>query len=104
MASGLPVVVTDTGGTAELVREDENGYIVAWADVPALAGALVRLVEDQAKRQQMGQRSRQLASQFSWPIITREYLELCASIATQAQPKPASSRRLAFRRLMVSDE
>jgi hypothetical protein len=39
MASGLPVIVTDTGGTAELVTQGENGEIVTWADVPALIRA-----------------------------------------------------------------
>ncbi|MFO0732035.1 MAG: glycosyltransferase [Nitrospiraceae bacterium] len=45
MASGLPVVVTDTGGTAELVTDGENGKIVPWGDESALTDALASLVD-----------------------------------------------------------
>src|SRR5262245_51171443 len=44
LSTGLPVIVTDTGGTEELVREGENGLIVQWADVESLTSALQTLV------------------------------------------------------------
>ena len=40
MASGLPVIVTDTGGTTELVNHGRNGEIVPWGDTRALSKAL----------------------------------------------------------------
>jgi len=81
MASGLPVVVTDTGGTAELVREGVNGYIVPWADAPALTDALVALALDEQARRRMGQESRQAALRFEWPTVTREYVGLFTQVA-----------------------
>jgi colanic acid/amylovoran biosynthesis glycosyltransferase len=45
MACGLPVVATDNGGIPELL-EGEAGLIVPERDVPALAGAMARLMDD----------------------------------------------------------
>lgn len=92
MASGLPVVVTDTGGTAELVREGENGLIVPWADPDALARAIARLARDAARRERMGAVSRRMAEAFGWEAVAERYLALCARVAT-APSAPGRSRQ-----------
>ena len=69
MASGLPVVVTQTGGTDELVTKGLNGDIVPWADVPALTQALKTLAEDEATRVRMGAESRRRTIRFGWPAL-----------------------------------
>jgi phosphatidyl-myo-inositol dimannoside synthase len=76
MASGLPVVVTKTGGTQELISPDENGLVVLWADVDGLARALKRLVEDRGLREKMSLANRQIALKFSWSQVAEQYLEL----------------------------
>jgi phosphatidyl-myo-inositol dimannoside synthase len=81
LASGLPVVVTNTGGTAELVQESTNGIIVPWADVSALAEALKRLVEDEDTRLRMGLESRRIAKRFGWESLVDNYLGLCRQVA-----------------------
>jgi phosphatidylinositol alpha-1,6-mannosyltransferase len=88
MAAGLPVVVTDTGGTAELVREGVNGHIIPWADVQALTNALATLVRDKHARERMGNESQRIANQFGWPAIVQEYVKLCTQIAAQSRPVP----------------
>ncbi len=80
MASGLPVVVTDTGGSSELVHSGVNGFVIPWGDVPMLTEALDRLVQDQLLRTAMGRASRVTAERFSWPTITREYLDVCEEV------------------------
>ena len=45
MASGLPVVVANTGGSPEIVRDGENGLLYKATDVAACAAALRRLAE-----------------------------------------------------------
>jgi len=74
MASGLPVVVTETGGTAELVRD--NGYIVPWADPEILADTLQRFLCEPDLLAQMGKRSYAIAREFSWTATARAYLDL----------------------------
>ena len=80
MASGLPVIVTDTGGTAELVTRGQNGEIVPWADVPALTSALQSLLKAADRRLYMGNEGRKRALQFGWPALAARYLELCAHV------------------------
>jgi len=76
MASGLPVVVTNTGGTEELVTAGDNGLIVQWGDVNNLADALERLVRQPDRRTKMGARSRARACALSWSEIARQYIEV----------------------------
>ena len=45
MGAGLPVVVTDLGGMAELVQEGVNGWRFPVGDVEALAAVLTRCLE-----------------------------------------------------------
>ncbi len=46
MAAGLPLVVTHTGGTADLVVEGVNGLTFDWGDVYALSSHLLALSND----------------------------------------------------------
>lgn len=65
-ASARPVVATDIGGCREIVRHEENGLLVPAGDVPALAAALRRLIEDPSLRRRLGARGRQIAvAEFS---------------------------------------
>jgi phosphatidylinositol alpha-1,6-mannosyltransferase len=83
MACGLPVLVTDTGGTSELVEDSENGYVVPWANVAALTNALAILIQDEKTRRQMGEKSRRIAESFSWPDVAQKYLRVCMQIQSQ---------------------
>jgi glycosyltransferase involved in cell wall biosynthesis len=56
MASGLPVVASDVGGTREAVAHQETGYLFAPGDVAALSSHVQRLASDPVLAQQMGQR------------------------------------------------
>jgi glycosyltransferase involved in cell wall biosynthesis len=93
MASGLPVVATNVGGTAELVQEGVNGFVVPRSDVPALAAALEALIEDEPMRKRMGQHSRQIAERFTWSAMTQAYLELCQQVASGRHFGKSASRR-----------
>jgi glycosyltransferase involved in cell wall biosynthesis len=88
MASGLPVIVTDTGGTTELVEEKKNGLIIPWADISSLTEAMTIMVQNTELRTQMGQESRKIVTQFSWPTVAQSYLDLCAQISRSHSPSP----------------
>lgn len=92
MAAGLPVVVSDTGGTSELVRADQNGQIVPWADVPALVAALARMLAQRERWGAMGAASRATALQFRWEAVAQEYLDLCGRTARRGMPVTAGAR------------
>jgi glycosyltransferase involved in cell wall biosynthesis len=66
MASGVPTVATEVGGTPELVLEGETGVLVPPADSDALARSIITLLQDRELRSRMGQQALERAqSQFS---------------------------------------
>lgn len=103
MASGLPVVVTDTGGTAELVSRNINGEIVRWAEVDELKDALHRLVANPRRRQEFGRVSRERALDFGWPSLAEQYLTLCRKVAGHASSEPANIQPSASHRPPCSE-
>lgn len=76
-ACGLPIVTTDTPGCREIVRDGDNGFLVPIRDSVALAAALKKLIEDEALRNRMGERSRERAvAEFSEGRVIRETLTI----------------------------
>jgi glycosyltransferase involved in cell wall biosynthesis len=67
MASGLPVVASRIGGVPEVVEEGITGILVPPADSAALSEALLRLLKDPDKREEMGRKGRErVIKLFSW--------------------------------------
>ncbi len=92
MAAGLPLVVTRTGGTAELVAEGRNGLTFEWGDVDALTAHLAALHDDRATARVMGAASRERAKRFSWDAAAMRYIELLNSLTQTAAIGPAAIR------------
>lgn len=83
MASGLPVVVTDSGGPAEVVgRNGECGLIVPPGDVAALSRAMGAIMRMQpSERQRMGLLGRlRIEERFSLDATCRQWLDLYAAV------------------------
>ena len=57
MATGLPVVTTRHAGIPEMVRDGEDGFVVAERDVTAIARALLTLVTTPDLRALMGRKA-----------------------------------------------
>ncbi len=76
MACGLPVIVTDVGGTAEMVTEGENGFIFEKSNHKELAVILEKLYLNPKLVSKMGKLSREKAKIFNWRNIGYEYIEL----------------------------
>jgi len=62
MAAGVPVVASRVGGNPELLN-DERGMLVPAGDESSLAEALLRLVQSESLRIQMGQNCRRFAQE-----------------------------------------
>ncbi|MBN1527382.1 MAG: glycosyltransferase [Candidatus Omnitrophica bacterium] len=61
MASGKPVVGTDSGGTPEIIEDGVSGILVAPGKPKAMAEALAMLINDRSKRTAMGLAGRKRA-------------------------------------------
>ena len=86
MASGLPVVVTPTGGTMELVSSGINGFIVNWSDVDQLTRHISKLAQDRDLVRRMGQESRKRADSYSWTFTAKRYLALLEKVSVARSP------------------
>jgi glycosyltransferase involved in cell wall biosynthesis len=58
MASGIPSIVTDTGGLSEFVEDGRSGFVVPVDAEEAVAGRLRDLVTNSGLRERMGTASR----------------------------------------------
>jgi glycosyltransferase involved in cell wall biosynthesis len=66
-ACGLTLVLSERVGAArDLLRDDENGFLVPAGDVEAAADALARLASDPGLRESMGARSRELVRGYGY--------------------------------------
>ena len=81
LASGLPILATETGGTEELVENGVNGFIIKMKDAQDLAEKIEMILKDEGLRVQMGLASRKKAQEMSWTIVADKYYDLYAQIA-----------------------
>lgn len=67
MAAGLPIISSNSiGAVDDLVRDGKNGFTFHLGDVRDLASKLELLVKDRSKRLEMGKKSQQIISQWSY--------------------------------------
>jgi glycosyltransferase involved in cell wall biosynthesis len=75
-AAGVPVVATRTGGLPEVVLDGETGVLVEPGDPSALAGAMGDLLDDPARRRELGGRARESARRFDPETYAERVAEL----------------------------
>jgi glycosyltransferase involved in cell wall biosynthesis len=93
MACGKPVVSTNRGGPSETVVSGVTGYLVPPGDAAALARPVIELLQQPAKRQQMGAAGRaHVLAKYSGTAngaqFTRVLERLLASSPGHTPPRP----------------
>lgn len=76
-ACAKPVIGGRAGGTAEIVRDGENGLLVDGRDSGAIAQAVCGLLADEARREKMGETGLSMAQDWSWTSRTLSFLQAC---------------------------
>jgi D-inositol-3-phosphate glycosyltransferase len=76
MACGTPVVASETGGLAFLVKDGETGFHVPAADPEALAEKLRLIIQDDELRAHLGQQAAEYAQAYSWSMVIEQVVDL----------------------------
>jgi D-inositol-3-phosphate glycosyltransferase len=80
MACGTPVVASETGGLAFLVKDGETGFHVPAADPEALAEKLRLIIQDDELRAHLGQQAAEYAQGYSWSMVIEQVVDLYRSL------------------------
>jgi glycosyltransferase involved in cell wall biosynthesis len=85
MASRLPVVVTAVGGNPEIVRDGVDGYLAPRGDAPAIASAILSLLDDPKAAGALGAAgAARVRERYSLERTIERYFALYARLAGHA--------------------
>jgi UDP-glucose:(heptosyl)LPS alpha-1,3-glucosyltransferase len=80
MAAGLPVIISNNVGAKDLVKEDNNGFVVNDTSDTDFIAAKISILLDKKIRTNMSEAALQTAKQNTWDIVTAKYLALYKGI------------------------
>lgn len=72
IATGLPLVVTDSRGNNDLIINDDNGYVVGINDVDGFANAIEKLYNSEELRQKFKKKNIELIKMYSIENVIKE--------------------------------
>ena len=72
MASGMPVITTETCGMPDVVENEFNGLLIPPADAAALERAIVKLANSPELRGRLGQSAQETMRRYTWGRAARQ--------------------------------
>lgn len=91
MACGTPVIASQVGGLAFLVRDGETGYLVPVREPAALAEAIGKTVSNPEHHAKMSEAAAEVAEQYSWGRIVDQLLVVFSELLEQMRPIPCTT-------------
>jgi glycosyltransferase involved in cell wall biosynthesis len=80
MAVGLPVISTTCSGPQEIIRDGVDGVLVPVENINAIADAILDLLANASKRQQLATNATQITRRFNLEDIMGQWDELLAEV------------------------
>ena len=80
MATGTPVIASEVGGLAFLVKDGETGFHVPSRDPEALAERICALLNDPGCQREMGRQAHLSAQKYAWHNIADRIIELYKNV------------------------
>lgn len=81
MATGLPLVVTDCRGNRDLVKNNENGYVVEIDNIDEFANCVENLYKSEEKRERFSKESLNNIQRYSLENVSNEMGLIYSSIS-----------------------
>src|SRR5262249_45656249 len=89
MSHGLAVIATPVGARSEVIEPEEWGLFVPPGDVPALAGALARVIDDESLRERLGRGGRErFLAEFDVRVYASRLTNLHARLLGSGRAEP----------------
>jgi len=85
MACATPVIATQVGGLAFLVKDGETGFVVPDDDPVAMGERLAQLICQDNLRKKLGEQAHTYAQQYSWKMIVEQIIGVYQEL-TSAKP------------------
>ena len=76
MAAGVPVIISDKVGARDLIKDGENGFVMANSDWERLADKIIELGKSPDKRSDMGSKARDTVLKNSWDVVAGAVSEI----------------------------
>ncbi len=76
MALGIPVISTNVGGLPFLLEDQKNAILVPDGAVEEMTSAILELIQNSLKAQQLVQAARNKAEQWDWKVVKELWKEL----------------------------
>lgn len=81
MACGLPCVSFDCPyGPRNIIKDGEDGYLIEYLNIQALADGICKLIEDKELRKSMGRKGRGNVLRFSREKVMQQWVDLFESL------------------------
>ena len=72
MATGMPVITTETCGMPDLIQHEVNGLLVPPANATAIEKSILRLAGSVELRRQLGEAGRETMKRYTWERAARQ--------------------------------
>ena len=75
MAAGLPIIATNWGETARIIKESRAGMLIRWNSAE-FKEAVVQILENANLWEQYSRNGTQWVSSYDWDVVLRRWLEI----------------------------
>lgn len=90
MACGRPVVASNSGGFPEMIEDNISGVLVPPLDPDALAQAILQILEDKSKAEEMGASARKRVERYySKEVVARQTFGVYEQAVEEWKNRPA---------------
>lgn len=95
MAASKPVIATRVGAIPSVIRDGENGLLVAPKDPEGLRNAVASLLNDPARRRRLGDQAHAWVSQnYTSEAMALKYREMYEEVLGKAAPSAISTQQV----------
>ena len=82
-ALGVPCVAYDVGGLRDSIKDGETGLLAENGNVEALAEAIIRVLQDNEMRRQLGENALKYSKEFNWDKTATEFMKVLEQVTDE---------------------